>query len=309
MSATADHIPPTVVAPTKAKEWPRITIVTPVYNGERYIEATIRSIVDQGYPNVEYFIVDGGSTDGTVELIRKYEKEITGWLSEPDKGMYDAINKGFARSTGEIMGWLNANDKLHTNSLFVVGSVFRDLPDVDWITGRRTIFSEDGMTVAVEDPMRLSRHRFLADTTRTIQQESTFWRRSLWNKAGGYVDDSGRFGIAGDFELWVRFFRDAQLYPVNALIGGWRAHRDSGYSNHMAEYQRIQDQVVEAELGHTSWGGPLKLLRLIARALKPVPIVRGIWRRVVTNSIYYMPGPDWPPVIEYKWDVCGFRPR
>src|ERR1017187_10197237 len=95
--------------------WPRITLVTAVYNGERYLEDTICSILQQGYPNLEYIIVDGGSTDGTTEIIRKYEKEIAGWVSESDKGMYDALNKGFARSTGEIMGWLNANDRLHLN--------------------------------------------------------------------------------------------------------------------------------------------------------------------------------------------------
>ena len=82
---------------------PRITLVTAVFNGARYIEDTIRSILSQEYPNLEYFIVDGGSTDGTVDIIRKYENHLAGWISEPDRGVYDALNKGFARSTGEIM--------------------------------------------------------------------------------------------------------------------------------------------------------------------------------------------------------------
>src|SRR5271165_4547303 len=126
--------------------WPRIAIVTPVYNSVKYIEQTILSVLSQNYPNLEYFIVDGGSTDGTLDIIRKYEPQLSGWLSEPDKGMYDALNKGFTRTTGEIMGWISATDQYHLGGLSVVGSVFRDLPQVAWITGRATGFSEDGMT-------------------------------------------------------------------------------------------------------------------------------------------------------------------
>jgi glycosyltransferase involved in cell wall biosynthesis len=114
--------------------WPRITLVTPVYNGIRYIEETIRSIVYQGYPNLEYIVVDGGSTDGTVDIIRKYQKHISWWVSRKDRGVYDALNTGFAQGTGNIMGWLNASDQLHTSGLFVVGSVFASLPAVEWLT-------------------------------------------------------------------------------------------------------------------------------------------------------------------------------
>src|ERR1700674_971257 len=117
------------------KEWPRITLVTPVFNSVRYIEQTIQSVISQQYPNLEYFIVDGGSTDGTVDVILKYERELSGWTSEPDNGMYDALNRGFDRSSGGIMGWISATDKLHTNGLFVVGSIFSAFPDVEWITG------------------------------------------------------------------------------------------------------------------------------------------------------------------------------
>jgi len=108
-------------------EWPRITLVTPVFSA-RYIEQAIQSVISQLYPNLEYFIIDGGSTDGSVDVIRKYERYLSGWTSEPDNGMYDALNRGFARSSGEIMGWISATDLLHTRSLFVVGSVFKALP-------------------------------------------------------------------------------------------------------------------------------------------------------------------------------------
>src|ERR1700736_5220882 len=102
-------------------EWPRITLVTPVFNSARYIEQTIQSVISQQYPNLEYIIVDGGSTDGTLDIIRKNEGELSGWTTEADNGMYDAINRGFNRSSGGIMGWISATDMLHTRSLFVVG--------------------------------------------------------------------------------------------------------------------------------------------------------------------------------------------
>src|SRR5216684_8836114 len=89
-----------------ATAWPRITIVTAVRNGARYLEDTIRSAISQGYPNLEYIVVDGVSTDGTLEIIRKYEKDITSWVSQPDKGQYDALNTGFSRATGEVLSWL-----------------------------------------------------------------------------------------------------------------------------------------------------------------------------------------------------------
>jgi glycosyltransferase involved in cell wall biosynthesis len=119
--------------------WPKIALVTPVFNSAKYLEATIQSVLNQNYPNLEYVIVDGGSTDGSLQIIRKYEPHLHAWVSEPDHGMYDAINKGFTRTTGEVMGWLNASDALHVGALKVVGSVFATFPEVEWITGRPTI--------------------------------------------------------------------------------------------------------------------------------------------------------------------------
>src|SRR5258708_27551056 len=147
-------------------QWPRITIVSAVRNGAHYIEDTIRSVISQGFPNLEYTVVDGVSTDGTLDIIRKYESSITWWVSQPDKGVYDALNTGFARSTGHIMGWLNASDQLHIKSLFVVASIFAALPDVEWITGRPTGFNTDGMTVLIHDLPRWSRFRFLIGANR-----------------------------------------------------------------------------------------------------------------------------------------------
>jgi glycosyltransferase involved in cell wall biosynthesis len=297
---------PRTLTDAGTRQWPRITLVTAVYNGERYLEETILSIIHQGYPNLEYFIEDGGSTDGTLEIIRKYERQLSGWTSEPDNGVYNALNRGFAHSTGEIMGWLNASDKLHTNGLFVVGSIFSALPDVEWITGRATNFNEEGMTIAVHEIRRWSRYRFLAGANRYIQQESTFWRWRLWEKSGGYVDDSGRCEAVSDFELWVRFFRSARLYSVNALIGGYRIHSDSLSLQDMDRWHRVHDQIVDQELNVTPWGRWLKLFRRISASAQRIPILRKVWRLLVMKSLIQLPGPDWPPLIKFrkgKWTV------
>jgi len=284
---------------------PRITIVTPVRNGAKYIEDTIRSILSQGYPNLEYFIVDGGSTDGTVDIIRKYEAQIAGWISEPDKGVYDALNKGFARATGEVMGWLNASDMLHPNGLFVVGGVFAALKEVQWITGRPTKFSAEGELIETMDLPRWSRYRFLAGANRYIQQESTFWRKSLWERAGGRVDASLR--AEGDFELWVRFFRHAKLYPVDALIGGYRLHPDALGNSDLESYERACNKIAEREAESLRWRRTVKFFRRVTRAVQPIPKVRGLWYRLAIRGLYRLPGPDWTPVIENHDGPWGMR--
>jgi glycosyltransferase involved in cell wall biosynthesis len=271
--------------------WPRIALVTPVFNSEKYIEQAICSVLAQGYPNLNYFIVDGGSTDGTLDVIRKYENQISGWLSEPDYGMYDAINKGFARTSGEIMGWISGTDKLQPDGLTVVGSVFRDLPEVEWITGRRTVYNDEGMTIRIDPVMYWSRLRFLiGGSLRHIQQESTYWRRSLWEKAGAHVDASRR--AAGDFELWVRYFRHAPLYSVDALIGGFREHPDSGSLVDLAKFNALCDEIAETELRAQSgpWFRPFKT---IDSYIRRIPKVRAFWYKGKSLSLrllYSLPG-------------------
>ena len=218
------------------KEYPKITVVTPVYNQVKYLEKTIKSIANQGYPNLEYIIIDGGSTDGTVDVIKKYEKHLAYWESEPDKGMYDAIQKGFDRSTGEIMCWLNSDDVFFDKCLFAIADVFMHHPEVEWFSGRAATLDDKGMYIGMDENINESRfckYDFYINRGFWVAQSSTIWRRSLWEKIGGHLDTNLR--LAGDFDLWVRFINIAPLYVVNTPIGTYRV-REGQLSQMMDRY-------------------------------------------------------------------------
>jgi glycosyltransferase involved in cell wall biosynthesis len=201
---------------------PRISLVIPSYNYGQYLEACLDSILSQGYPNLELMILDGGSTDNTPAIIEKYRSYLSYSRSCPDAGQYSAIEEGLNRSTGEIMGWLNADDMFHPGALATVGRIFSEKPEVEWLMGRPNSFDEAGRQKVVLSflPMT-SRVKYLADQE-LIQQEGTFWRRGLWERCGGYIAKD--LSLAADLELWARFLRTAQLHAVDTLIAGFRDH-------------------------------------------------------------------------------------
>jgi glycosyltransferase involved in cell wall biosynthesis len=212
--------------------WPKISIVTPSLNQGQFIEETIRSVLLQGYPELEYIIIDGGSSDGSVDIIRKYQDNLCFWVSETDGGQYDAINKGFAKATGEIMAWINADDKYTPWAFSIVGEIFSTLAQVEWITSLFPITWDDkGRATTCHYRDGYSREGFRRgenlhgagwSAKGWIQQESTFWRRSLWERSGGYIDTS--LHLAADFELWARFYQYAELVGVETPLGGFRIH-------------------------------------------------------------------------------------
>ncbi|QWV97031.1 glycosyltransferase [Geomonas nitrogeniifigens] len=231
---------------------PKISIVVPSYNQGDYLGACLESIVSQGYPNLELIVMDGGSSDGSVEVIRQYEKQISYWQSQPDGGQYRAIDEGFRRSTGDIMGWLNSDDMLHPGGLKVLAEVFGGRPEVEFLTGKRIGFDGDGklnsygFETKTWSRAELLRKDLIHEVSLFVMQEATYWRRSLWEKAGGSLDLS--FKIAADFELWLRFSRYAKLHTVAALIGGFRYYSGGQRCNQFrAEYLTECDAVIDRE--------------------------------------------------------------
>jgi GT2 family glycosyltransferase len=198
---------------------PSITLVTAVYNGREYIERCIESILSQNYPNLEYIILDGGSNDGTQEIIKRYQKHLSHWSSKLDEGHYAAVQEGLKLSKSSIMSWLNADDYLCPYTLRLVASIFSERKHIEWITGKASILSNkgelfiDGATPLIDG---LNYYEDAFDRP-FIQQEGTFWRRSLWEKAGSCLDL--RLNLAADMELWTRFLQHTKLFAVSVPLG------------------------------------------------------------------------------------------
>ena len=204
------------------------------------------SVLSQGYPNIEYIIMDGGSTDRSVEIIKKFQKHLTYWQSRPDGGQYHAINTGFRRTTGEVMAWINSDDRYYPGSLQAVGKAFAVLPHVRWLSGRPTVIDSQG---EIRDIQRLPAFTYAdyLDLERDIflQQESTFWRRSLWEAAGGTLNET--LALAADFELWLRFFRSDRLYAMDRLLGAFRWHEGQKSGLSLPQYLNEMRVTIEKE--------------------------------------------------------------
>lgn len=223
-----------------------ISIVTPSFNRVRFLKDAMDSVINQAYPNLEYVVVDGGSKDGSAELIEGYSTRLTSWSSEPDLGQYYAINKGFARTTGEVMGWLNSDDLHLPWALSVVADLFEAFPQVEWVTSAfPLIWNERGQAIACSHRQGYSKDGFRRGeylptgkgySTGFIQQESTFWRRSLWERVGGNLDISYR--VAADFDLWMRFSEHAELHAIEVPLAGYRIHGEQRTVKEKEEYLR-----------------------------------------------------------------------
>ena len=239
----------------------KFSIVTPSYNSEKYIQETIESILSQkGDFEIEYIIADGGSTDKTISIIKSYEEKLSSgsypiacknvvfrWFSEKDRGMYDAVNKGLSRATGDIYAYLNSDDLYVQDALEKMRRVFEKFPDIVWVKG---------ITSFIESPGKIEKgvcyiynqdwivRGIYGRNAHFIHQDSVFWKRGLWEKVGK-IDTE--FRLAGDYYLWLQFATYAPLWSLKAPISYFRMWE--GQQTHTMEKYRIEQKRLSIQKG------------------------------------------------------------
>jgi glycosyltransferase involved in cell wall biosynthesis len=263
--------------------WPRVSVVTPSYNQGQFIEQTIRSVLLQGYPNLEYIVIDGGSTDASVEVIRKYERHLAYWVSERDRGQSHAINKGFARATGEIMCWLNSDDFYLPGTLRAVAETLANGAGAYAVVGHCVQVYADGSppTVGVGKFEGLTR---LLEFWKGyhMHQPSIFWRREVFERVGP-LDERQHYIM--DFDYWVRVARHFEFKNLDRELSCATYHEDAktgdGFARYYEELRRHAPSYWPSPFSAGHWrlrGSMIKHLYLLP-----------LWRRA-KNSFNYRTG-------------------
>ena len=201
---------------------PKVSIVTPSYNQASFIEETIRSVLEQDYPNIEYIIVDGGSTDGSVEIIKQYAHRLSWWVSEKDNGHAEAINKGFDHAHGDIFAWLNSDDTYFPGAVSEAVTFFNMHPDVGMVYGDANLINKGGQVIG-KFPSRQTDYRRMLRGSVHIPQATTFIRANLWRQLGS-LDQTIFFAF--DYDLWIRIARISRLEYLPRLWANFRLHSE-----------------------------------------------------------------------------------
>src|SRR5215210_5780268 len=217
-----------------------VSIITPSYNQAPYLEQTIQSVLKQGYPHIEYIVVDGGSTDNSAEIIKKYADRLAYWISERDSGQAEAINKGFARANGEILAWLNSDDYYMLNTVSFAVRCFEQNPDVVMVYADMLAVDGDGQTINVLKYKQLSLQDLLC--FQIIGQPSVFFRRSALEKTG-YLEPSFHFML--DHHLWIRLARQGQILHVPQIWSAARYHAEAKNRARAAEFGREAFRILD----------------------------------------------------------------
>jgi glycosyltransferase involved in cell wall biosynthesis len=233
-----------------------VSIITPSYNQARFLETTIQSVLSQQGVELEYIIVDGGSSDGSQEIIQRYADRLAWWVSEPDKGQTDAINKGFSRARGEILAWLNSDDTFEPGAAAEAAAYLQNHPDAGMVYGDANFIDENGKVIGMF-PARQTDYRRLKQGYVHIPQQASFFRARLWQMVGP-LDPS--FYFAMDYDLWVRLARLAPLVYTPRLWASFRLH---GSGKTIAADDRCWPEMMRV---HTREGGS-KLSILYAKYL------------------------------------------
>ena len=282
--------------------FPRISVVTPNFNGAEFLERTLKSVLDQNYPNLEYIVVDGGSSDGSREIIERYRSRLAQVVIERDEGHYDAVAKGFALATGEIFAWLNSDDVYMPWTLRTVAQIFSEHPQCEWITGVPTALHE-GVARKVASLLPYPREMIALGLYRHgglgfIQQESTFWRGALYRAAGGL---DHRLKLAGDYELWIRFASHSELVAVSSILGGFSYNGNNRGILQRGTYEREIEEVFARQPAPRR----AQAERLLSRLGKARNLCRR-WPRL-SGPVRFFTGPRGLSGSVLTWDSRDFR--
>lgn len=253
---------------------PLVSIITPSFNQGRFLEETIRSVLSQDYPALEYIIVDGGSTDGSLDIIQRYQDRLAWWVSEADRGQTDAINKGFSRATGDILAWINSDDTYQPGAVSQAVAFLGSHPEVGMVYGDANLIDEQGGYLG-RFPARQTDYRRLLRGYVHIPQQAAFFRAVLWRQVGP-LDPS--FYFAMDYDLWVRLAKISTLKYTPHLWANFRLH---GQGKSVASDDRCYPEMLRVH--HREGGSRLSWLYLKA-VIRPLvyswlPLRMRIWLR------------------------------
>ncbi len=241
-----------------------VSVVTPSYNQADYLEATIRSVIEQDYPQIEFIVIDGGSTDNSLEIIRRHDDRISSWVSEPDTGQTEAINKGFARATGDVMAYLNSDDLYRPGAIREAVEYLDANPDVGMVYGDADFIDESGEVIG-RFPAAQTDYKRLRRGYVHIPQQAAFFRAELWEQVGP-LDPTFQFAM--DYDLWVRI---ASRSSIRYLPRPWAAFRLHGQTKTLTAADRCWPEMIRV---HRRLGGSVFSIiyakYLIRRAVEPI---------------------------------------
>jgi glycosyltransferase involved in cell wall biosynthesis len=263
---------------------PKISIITPSFNQGAYLEDTIKSVLSQRYPNLEYIIMDGGSTDNSVDIIKKYNSQISFWKSEPDNGQSAAIHDGFKKSTGDILAFINSDDYYLPNSFQSVVDIFMRIPTTQWVVGRGIIVDERGnLKKRIKNlPISLNNMAYLDNR---VFQPATFWRRELYFSVGGI---NPKYSFAFDYDLFFRFLKQTSPKNINKEISAFRIHDTS---KTMSIYKSIgvkEDEMIRQEFFQRNHLTKNKMYDLFGKIYRKYPRI-GSFYNFITYIISVSP--------------------
>lgn len=259
-------------------KYPKITIVTPSLNQAQYLERTIQSVLDQGYPNLEYIIIDGGSTDGSVDIIKKYEKQLAYWVSEPDSGQSNAINKGLQIATGDWVGWQNSDDIYLSGSFFELAASANSHPSAALVTANMMLIDEIDRKLRDIKYIRPTYKSMIAEGM-ILANQAAFWKRTCHTDIG-YLDENLHYAF--DYEWFLRLTKHFDAEHTDRFWGGLRLHGDTKTSNQASRFVEENKKILLGrEMSRLQiWIYKVIRLGIMLRKREIYYVARGLLRRV-----------------------------